>query len=92
MAVSCSVFKVLISTGRRLTPPVPMGKPMSAPAPIRSGTGLAPVAACGRRPGGLFPLVVPLFIISSPAAVVRAVTSIVVDTVNAQVISVPVGH
>ena len=57
VAVSCSVFKVLISTGRRLTPPVPMGYTHERPPRYRDSdvgaAGLAPAAACGRRPCGL---------------------------------------
>ena len=52
VAVSCSVFKVLISTGRRLTPPVPMG--YTHERPPRCGGGWACTSGGGcRRPCGL---------------------------------------
>ena len=53
VAVSCSVFKVLISTGRRLTPPVPMGRPMSA----RPGGGGWTCTSGGGMPSALRALV-----------------------------------
>lgn len=57
VAVSCSVFKVPISTGRRLTPPVPMG--YTHERPPRCGGGWTCTS------GGLWPSALRVYSITS---------------------------